>query len=448
MRDRVDRIATVIEERPRPFGIGLIATVVALLYVLFIGLPFGSTPGNVRAAFDTSTAIAGPYQLGTARPLVEGAAVRVNGVTVGDVTKSELADGGRETILTMNIHGVTVHADARAKIAYRTLLGGNLQVQLDPGSRSAPELGDGIIPSSRTSDQVTVDDAFSPLQSPQRDAARQMFKGLQATAADPSSLGTTIDTLGPASKTLAEGLPPLRGSQPGNLARLVKSGSGVTAPLARRAGQLSLLVRHAQRTLAVTDARRRDLGTAFATMPAMLRATDQSVAQIDPTLDSLDPLATRLRPGARRLASAASAARGTLRVADMLLRDARPLLQDTGPTFRSLRRAANTGVPLIAALNPTVERLNEDLLPFLDKKDPESKLRVVEAIGPFFGAAASAASSFDDDGFFFYFPDQPDINSLGANPCSVDFTAAEKVQCESVVDVLGRLFPSTRSKRK
>ena len=74
--------------------------------------------------------------------------VRVSGVEVGQVTKLERHDD-RGVIVTMKVEdgkGVDLRQDASAHLRWRTLLGRNDYIDLIPGSKSAPELGDNTIP--------------------------------------------------------------------------------------------------------------------------------------------------------------------------------------------------------------------------------------------------------------------------------------------------------------
>lgn len=443
-RLRRSRLATErwIDGHERGVGAAAIGLIVFGLYAVFVGLPFigGPSGKTVRAEFDTSTALTGAYQLAPDRQLIKGAPVRVHGVEVGVVTKTRSVADGRATRIEMKVDDVTIHEDARARIAFRTLLGGNLQIQIDPGSASAPALGDDVIPPSRTSDQVAFDDLFDPFNSGTRAASRQTFKGLADGLSHPAAVGRAIDALGPSAQTLQRGLEPLLGTRDGDLADLVRNGARTVRALNADTPALSALVRQADATLGVTDARRGELATFLAESPSALRATDAAVAQIAPTLDALDPLVERLRPGVRALEPAVRKATPALREADRFLDQARPLLGDVGPTFKALHSAAHSGVPLVRRLSPVVDYLNDKTLPFLDRVDPDRKLKVYEAIGPFFGAAASAASQFDSEGYFFYFPDEPTLRSLGASPCAPDLSALQETQCESLLNVLGRIF--------
>jgi len=127
--------------------------------------------------------------------------VRVHGVDVGQVTGVQRAPAGRGVQIEMAIDdgkGVTLHDDARLALRWRTLLGRNMYVDLDPGSRSAPPLGHASIPRSRTSDQIELDTALEPLDARGRAAMKTMLGEFDRGFSDPAAVSGTIDAVEPA----------------------------------------------------------------------------------------------------------------------------------------------------------------------------------------------------------------------------------------------------------
>ena len=436
LRSIVYRVADWSESHHRLVGAATSAAVAVAMYALFVGLPGSGLEGTrVRAAFGLGTASAGPYQLEPDGRIVRGAPVRVNGIRVGRVESSAFDDRGRSTVVTMRVKGVDVHRDASARIAFRTFLGGNLQIELDPGSPSAPNLGDRVIPTRRTGSQVEFDDFFQPFGTRTRANQRAIFRELRAGLSDPDATGRAVDALGASSPTIAAGMEPMLGTHPHDLSTLVAAGARTARALDAGTGSLATLVDGAARATAVLDSERAQLGAAIDVSPGTLRAAAAAIARIDPTLDALDPLARRLRPGARALDPAARRATPALRQATGLLHDARPLLRDVAPTFDALRRASRSGLTLIDALDPTVRRLNARVLPFLAAKDPTTGLKVYENLGPTFAVLDSGASVFDSRGHFLIFPDQPDANSVALSPCRRE-DAHRRSICAAAVAVL------------
>jgi ABC-type transporter Mla subunit MlaD len=95
--------------------------------------------------------------------------VRIAGVEVGKVIKTE-RDGDATTVtFTVDGSGRPIHKDAFATVKPRIFLEGNFFIDLDPGSPGSPELGsDGTIPISHTSTAVQIDEVLTALQSPVR----------------------------------------------------------------------------------------------------------------------------------------------------------------------------------------------------------------------------------------------------------------------------------------
>lgn len=314
--------------------------------------------------------------------------VRVDGVDVGTVQNVEPGSQPRRTsIVTMRITNgnVTVHSDATAAIRWRTVLGGNVYIDLHPGSPSAARLGDGLIPAARTSSQVELDQVLQPLAPPTDGRLRATIMGLAQGFSDPDGIDRTIDAL-PALDTVAHGIQPLRGTETGDVRRLVSSTAKTVAALGSSTAQLQALVDGAQQTVQATDDRRQDLGQLLALSPATLEQTDTTMVRLRTTLGHLDPLVTKLQPGAREVAPAANAASPALGQLQSLLDEAVPLLRDARPTFVDLERASTAGVPLMRGLDPTLHRLQTNTIPWLDQTDSDTKLRTYEEIGPWFSS--------------------------------------------------------------
>jgi ABC-type transporter Mla subunit MlaD len=377
--------------RPHHVRNGLIVLVVLGLasYAAIIdNVPFvgGVSGAPVRAAF------------AFANDVNNTTPVRVDGVNVGTVQKVYAgSDPRRTSIVLMRITNgkVKVHSDASAAIRWRTVLGGNVYIDLDPGSPSAPPLGNGVIPKSRTSSQVEIDQVLQPLAGGTAQDLRYTIAGLQQGFSDPQGTDQTIDTL-PALDTVARGMQPLRGLEDGDLQRLVSSTAHTVAALGHTS-QLQALVDGAQRTVQATDDRRQQLGELIDLSPPTLDQIQTTMAQLRTTLGHLDPLVSKLQPGARKLAPAADAASPALDQLQALLAEAVPLLNDARPTFLDLGQASIAGVPLMRGLNPTLRRLEANTIPWLDQTDSDTKLRTYEEIGPWF--SSTDQGEFDAYGY-------------------------------------------------
>lgn len=439
LRDRVDWVPG--EHRPRPARAGLAAfAVLAVLLVVAFGgwRPWAGGGPIVRAQF------------ATADQLVDGRTpVRIAGVKVGTVDRIQRSVDGRGSVVVMRIDDdrVRLGRDAAAHIRLRTVLAGTRYVDLDPGSPSAAPLGDTVIPMSRTSSQVDWDDVNQIFAPDVRSGQRRLLHGMRLGLTDPKATGRTIDALGPALSVVGRGLDAARGERPGDLQRLVAATGRTLDAVSRDRGALELLVRSGAHALGVTDDHRRALGEAVARTPAALAATDVTMRRLDRTLARLDPLARDLRPGARMLAPTARRLHPALDATDRLLRAAGPVLRDLPPALRNLAAMSRQAVPLIGALDPTVRRLQDRLLPWLAKRDEDTKLTTYEAIGPTFSVLDSAAGDFDTNGWFFHFPITPTGDTV-LLPCGAGLNPGELQRCDALNGVLGKALGATKGRHK
>ena len=261
--------------------------------------------------------------------------VRVRGVDVGVVTGvGPGPDPQRASELKMLItdSGLVVHSDAGAAIRWRTVLGGPMYIDLNPGSPDAPKLGDGAIPVSRTSSQTEFDDVLRIYNGGTDQAQREMLKGLSQGFGAPRATGTTIGSLQDLT-TIGQGLKPYSGTIPGDLSRLVANTAQTAQALGTNVTDLQTLVSSADQTLGAIDQQRVALGQMLSLSPGTLDSTEVTMNRIRTTLNHLDPLVTHLLPGAVQIAPASHALQPALDRANSLLIEAQPLLHDARPTL-------------------------------------------------------------------------------------------------------------------
>ncbi|MGE4426181.1 MAG: MlaD family protein [Solirubrobacteraceae bacterium] len=391
-------------------------------------------------------------ELPRADSLRPGSPVRVAGVDVGEVTDIDLGPGGRGATVRMRIdrgQDVDLRHDARAHLYWRTLLGRNLYIELEPGS-DARELR-GTIPRSRTTAQVEVDQLLQVFDDGGRRSLRTVTREFERGFGRPADVRRAIDEAEPAAAAAAPGLSALRGRVNGELTTLVRHAARITGVLAREDDALAGLVRHGARTFAVTASRATDLRRLIAVAPTAQAQTRRTMRRLRGTLDRLDPLVDELRPGARRLDATVAALRPALDDARPLLRAARPTLQRLRPAVASLRDASADGRPLVAALNPTVDRSLATLVPWLGRRDDETRLENGWTIGPWFSGASAVASRFDVNGYVLRMQPGLGLRSLDSLPCQLliaDPTATAPVTCDALRRTLGGLLGAPVDRRQ
>lgn len=439
--------------RPRPVRDGAIfLTVLALLMWIAYGardivpLPLWPKGGTVvEADFDRAIYVGQD---------LAPTPVRVGGVNVGKVESVEHLPSGDGVRVRMRIddEDVNLRRDARASMWERTLLGYNFYIELDPGSPSAPPLGEQPIPMERTQTQVELDEVLTAFDGDARGAVRTFIRELDRGFADPDAVGQAVDRLGPAMRNVGPGAGALRGQRRGDLGRAVTSTSRMMGALARSELELAQLVDSADVAFGVTAARGQDIAATLQQAPQTLQDTQLTMTRLRTTLDQLDPLAESLRPGARRLDAAARALEPTLREAVPLLRDARPLLQALPSAAQDLRGAADSGVPLLDGLQPTVDRVESSFIPWLGSTDDDLGMPVYQLAGPMFAAANGDSQVFDTYGYSARFTGGAQQGSAMTAPCKTYFfdrDSEDYLRCESMLKVFGTLMggraPNSRS---
>lgn len=424
------------QHRPKPIRNGLIflALLALGLYCGFTkSIPFlGEDGKEITARFDSATDV------------INGNLVRVKGVDVGKVTEVKRDTEGRGAIVKMRVKedGFKVRSDARAAIYWRTLLGRNVYIELDPGSEDRPELT-AQIPMERTESQVELDELLRSFDEDGREGIKAFFnEGEQGLRGD--ALGTALDTAPAALRPVGPAVQALRGTQKGkDLSGLVDTAATSLRALSADEEALGGLIDHASTVVGVTAARRADLGAMLQRAPATMQETRKTLGRLRTTLDVLDPIAEDLRPGLRSAAPAVDRATGTLRALSRVSPSAISALRDLRPALVNLSSASRAGVPAVDRLDPTVVRLRDEILPFLAQTDPGTKLKNFQAIGPFFSVLASSSSEFDGNGHMQRFMPGQGADSVGALPCSITaFDPASKgqlVKCEQALKTLTRM---------
>ncbi|MEV4418405.1 MlaD family protein [Patulibacter sp. NPDC049589] len=437
LRDRLTYRPGVTKRRPMLFGTLLLLGAAAILWTGYTKqIPLTSKGGQVvRAEFTDATHAA------------NGTAVRVSGVDVGKVEKVELREGGRGALVEMRIDddsGVTVRDDARASILWRTLLGRNVYIDLEPGSGDAPKL-DGTIRKSHTKVQQELDAVAQPLNGDRRTGLQTTIDQLGRSLAKEESVGRSLEAVAPAARGMRKGLPPFRGTRPGDLPRAIRAGAGTLAALADSEEHLAGLIDRGRVALGVTAARSTELGATLDQAPSTLADTRTTLSRIERTLDVLDPTVEALKPGAEKLEGSLVALRPAVRKLDVVLDDAEPTVRSLSPAVKRLADAADPARQLIERTDPIVDRLNADTIPFLNETHPTTKLKNYQAIGPFFASIGGSSHTFDANGNIQNFQSFPDERSLHTLPCVLRLTDPtapldDKVNCSSLGDLVQQII--------
>ncbi|HEY2052607.1 MAG TPA: MlaD family protein [Solirubrobacterales bacterium] len=282
--------------------------------------------------------------------------VRIAGVEVGKVIKTE-RDGNATTItFTVDDSGRPIHQNAFASVRPRIFLEGNFFIDLDPGSPGSPELASGgTIPISHTSTAVQIDEVLTALQSPVRADLGRLLEGYGTALTHVPTAAENIGQLpqvkglsggeainrafqygGEAGKYSAQVTNALLGTQEQDLAKLI-SGSARTfnAFSADQAALQGLIDNFNVFTGALAN-QSENLQTTVHELAPTLRTAHRSLVSLDRSLPPLRTYAIELTPAVAELP-------GLINASKPWLAQVRPLLSE---------KEAGGAVKLLAEATP------------------------------------------------------------------------------------------------
>jgi phospholipid/cholesterol/gamma-HCH transport system substrate-binding protein len=294
-----------------------------------------------------------------------GQPVNVAGVKVGSVTGTRLNSAGRP-VVTMTITRSElprVHADARATISPITPLK-DMQIELDPGRRSARPLPDGgLIAVARTQAPVDLDDLLAAMDGDTRSFFQSLLSsmqvGTQGRALDMrrlfAALGPTTRQAGAVSRALA--------GRRRELARLVTNLATVTRA-ASQDDDLATAVAAGNRTLAAIEREDAPLRKSLDQLPGTLETTRSTLESTARFSARLTPTLAALTPAVRRLPGTFEAVTPFAKTTTKALHeDIRPFIREAQPLVRSLapavRDLSSLTQPLATTLRTANYALNE-----------------------------------------------------------------------------------------
>jgi phospholipid/cholesterol/gamma-HCH transport system substrate-binding protein len=386
--------------------VGLIA-LVAVLAATYLGftksIPFRSH-FEIKAAFKTSNNI------------TPNSPVRIAGVTVGKVTAVDHAPGGGEgATVTMRIDkkGRPLHKDATMAIRPRIFLEGNFFVDIQPGTPSAPELGDGdTVPVNQTRTPVQLDQILTALQSDTRDELRTLLReyGGALNGEDAEGAKAFNRSIGhwlPAYRDSAIVADATLGQAEHDLSEYVKGAGATAEALDRNANQLKSLITDFFATARGFASESGNLQQAIAELPRTLRAAQPALGALNASFPALRGLARDLRPGVRSSGPTLDAAIPFTRQLRGLVSqpEARGLARDLRPTVPALARLTEGTPPLYREVRSASSCQNEVILPWsrdkvIDDKFPAEGRVFEEAPKPLPGLAGESRSG-DANGQWF-----------------------------------------------
>jgi ABC-type transporter Mla subunit MlaD len=247
--------------------------------------------------------------------------VRIAGVEVGKVIKTERDGDATTVVFTVAGDGRPIHKDAFATIRPRIFLEGNFFVELDPGSPSSPELGSGgTIPISHTSTAVQIDEVLTALQSPVRaDLGRLLESYGNALTHEPTeaedldqlpqvsglsggqALNKAFEYGGAAGKYSAQVTEALTGTQKHDLAKLIAGSSRTFAAFSADQAALQGLIDNFNVFTGALADQSENLSTTVKELAPTLHTAHSSLVSLDKSLPPLRTYAIELKPAVAEL---------------------------------------------------------------------------------------------------------------------------------------------------
>jgi phospholipid/cholesterol/gamma-HCH transport system substrate-binding protein len=334
---------------------GLCAIALLTVYVLLqqqrLRIPvLEEKPFQLRAEFETAQAVT-PGQ---------GQTVVVAGVRIGDISKVELEDG--KAVVTMDIERkfLPIYRNATAMVRPRTGLQ-DVFIELDPGTRSAPEFTDGgTIRLANTVPEVNLDEVLEALDADTQAYLRAFIVGAgQGLKGRERDLGRVLGGLGPINRQLAR-LNSEVATRRHNLARLVHNLNLLTGRIAQNGDDVAQLVDSSNTALGAIANQDLNVRRSVALLPGTLRTAHDTLDKTAPFARLLGPTFDNLRPFARNLdrlnASVRRVSETRPEVRDQIrpfVRAAREPVRDLKPAAENLARAT----PRLTDIGTIVNRL-------------------------------------------------------------------------------------------
>jgi virulence factor Mce-like protein len=284
-----------------------------------------------------------------ATQLSDTADVRISGISVGRVKKSELGIDRTRVQIEIEPKYAPLPRDTRAIIRQKTLLGESY-VELTPGTRSGPKLFDGErLDRGQVQATTELDEVTRALDLKTRQDLQRFVKAMAALEHSGGDLNAALGQL-PDFTTDSTSLLRTLDRQERAVQQLVRDGGAVFDALGRRQGELSGLVRAADSVLTTTARRDRELAETVMILPTTLR-------ELRPTLEEVRSLALEARPLVRDLRPGARALSPTLRDVSVLAPQAEALFGDVDRLVSASREGVPATTRVVRAAHPVFKLL-------------------------------------------------------------------------------------------
>jgi phospholipid/cholesterol/gamma-HCH transport system substrate-binding protein len=407
-------------------GLSPVTAGAILATVLIVVTYFGFTK---HVPFTHGFRIQGVFE--SANNLRPGSPVRIAGVNVGKVKKVERAGSSDAAVVTMELSdaALPIHKDATLKIRPRIFLEGNFFVDLRPGTPSQPKLGDNDrIPMTQTSRPVQLDEVLTSLQYDARQDLQDVLRSygqslkyrptpIDDLTQDPDVQGETAakalnDTFNYSAPALLNASivnQAFLGTEPGDLAKLVKDFGVVAAALDRNEDALKSLITNFNLTTAAFASESGNLQATIRLLAPTLRNANRAFASLNAAFPPTRAFAREILPGVRETPATIDASFPWVRQVRALLgpNELGGLARQLQPTTRDLARLTDDTIALLPQVDKVNRCLTNVVLPTGDLKINDGFLTSgVENYKEFWYTMVSLAGegqNFDGNGMYVRF---------------------------------------------
>lgn len=383
------------------WGLGTVLVAVLATYLGFAKDLPGGGGFELKAAFRS------------ANDVKPGSFVRIGGVNVGRVTAVEpLRPGADAAVVTMELEdkGLPVHRDATLKVRPRIFLEGNFFVDLQPGSPSAPEVGEGeVLPVTQTAAPVQIDQVLGALRADTREGLREVLDGLAGGLRGSGARGyrDSIRHWERAYRDGAIAADASTGLERDDLPDYVREAGAVADALDRDPRALQALLEDFSTTATAFASEDVALGRAIGELPRTLRAAQPALGALNRAFGPLRELVADLRPAVRSSRPAIRASRPFVaQLRDLVGRgELRGLVADLRPVVPALAAATRATLPLYEQVSLASNCQNEVILPWTEDRIEDKTFpatgKVFEEATKFLPGIAGESRSGDANGQWF-----------------------------------------------
>lgn len=337
---------------------------VGISVVAAAGLIAAATLTSARVGDDNTVTLTGTFE--DANPLVQGNLVKLDGVSVGEITSISLHDGQARVQMELDKSVLPLHDDASLKIRPKTLLG-ERYIELRRGSEQTPAMQEPYtIPAERTSHNVDLDDLLNSLDDPTSSGLAALLTTLgEGTAGNGKNIDAALKALPPTMRDI-ERLGTILDEQIGVLTSLIDKVTPVAKAAAGKHGdKLDSLVDSTTTALSAASSNREALRHTLMQLPGTLRQAQTTLAKVAgvsdvatkslrdarPVTDNLSAISVELQKFADTANPALASMPRVLDRADALLAQAAPLVRDLRPGAKGLRSASRSTDKIVSHLS-------------------------------------------------------------------------------------------------